>query len=118
MKNKLIILSLALALTGCNVNQPTTSTSESTNESTSVVVKTYSISYSENEHCKISLSKTEASRNEVVEVYVNDIDEGYEIDKITANGFKIDDNSFIMPNEDVEIVENIKSLSYDKSRYC
>lgn len=116
MKNKLIILFLALMLAGacagCN-SKESTNPSDSPSEPISAPVQTYSITYRENENCSISLSKTTATRNEVIEVYVDDIVEGYVVEKITANGFKIDDNTFIMPNENVEIIVYLKKVEVE-----
>ena len=68
-----------------------------------IEVQKYAIHIVPNERCTITTSKTEASRNEVVEVFVTNIARGYSVSKITANGRKIDNAKFIMPNEEVTI---------------
>lgn len=74
--------------------------------------KEHKITYVENEHCTISLTKEVAKRDEKIEIIVSNISKGYQVHKITANGFLVDNYSFIMPSEDVEI-EVILSLVED-----
>ena len=63
----------------------------------------YKISIVENANCKLALSNTEANANDIITVYVTEIEEGYFLSKITANNMKIDGNQFVMPKEDVVI---------------
>ena len=111
MNKKLITLLLPILLVGCNVDGNTNNGNGNSGTSSSEVVKTYNITIKENPNCKISVSKAKASRNEVIEVSVTDIKEGYAIDKITANGNKIANSQFVMPNEDVEIEVFLKNLN-------
>ena len=108
MKQKLwISILMGLMLVGCN-NNSNNNLSSSINQ-----VLTHNITYVENDKCTITLSKTEAKIDEVVEVIVSEISEGYELHKITANEFVIDNNSFIMPNEDVVVEVFLKEKTND-----
>lgn len=88
-------------------------------------VNQYKITYERNDMCDISLSKELADVNEEIEVIISNITDGYELDKITANDMKIDNNKFIMPNEDVvvkvflkESEKNLYSVNIMPSEYA
>ncbi|MBQ4060900.1 MAG: hypothetical protein IJD46_02615 [Bacilli bacterium] len=123
MKKKILMFLLPALLTGCGGNNITDEPSSTPSE----IVKTYEITIKENPNCKISVSKTVASRNETIEVFVTDIKSGYEVSKITVNGMKIDNNKFIMPNENVEIevylvntnnTDGVNSVEIPNSEYA
>lgn len=98
-----LLLMSGLLITGCE-NTPYVTSSLDTSQTSSVSLRTeFSITYVENENCDISLSKELAKRDEKIEITVSNIKEGYEVHKVTANGYIVDDFSFIMPSEDVEI---------------
>ena len=98
MRNKIILVLLAvvsfLCISGCTFDPN--------------LDAEYTISFVKNDNCDISLSKTSAKKNEEIEVTVENITDGYELYKITANGYKIDDFKFLMPAEDVTIVIFLK----------
>ena len=75
MKKKILMFLLPALLTGCGGNNITDEPSSTPSE----IVKTYEITIKENPNCKISVSKTVASRNETIEVFVTDIKSGYEV---------------------------------------
>lgn len=109
MKKKIFIsILLGFMMIGCNKSN--SSSNELNNSSINQQLK-HNITFVENDKCTITLSKTEAERDEVVEVTVTEISEGYELQKITANGFTIDNNLFIMPNEDVEVEVFLKEIN-------
>ena len=96
MKKAILFLMITLfgvSLTSC----------KPVNSSSQVAEQTYKVSYVENENCSIVLSKSEAKVNDIISVEVKSIKEGYEVHKITCNGMKIDENSFVMPREDVVV---------------
>lgn len=98
-----LLLMTGLLTTGCG-NTPSGSNSKSETQSSSVSISLeHKISYVENENCSISLSKELAKRDEKIEITISNITEGYEVHKVTANGYIVDNYSFIMPNEDVEV---------------
>ena len=78
-------------------------------------VNQYKITYERNDMCDISLSKELASVNEEIVVTVSNINDGYVLDKITANGMRIDNNKFMMPKEDVVVKVVLKET--EKSSY-
>ena len=61
----------------------------------------HSINVEASEYAEVCADKATAKFNEVVHISVTNIKEGYELKEITANNRKIDNNSFIMPDEDV-----------------
>ena len=99
MKNKIVLVLLVLVSLLC-IGGCVLDTSLNTE---------YTIKVVENDNCDISLSKTTAKKNDEIEVIVENIKDGYVMDKITANGFKIDDNKFIMPAENVTVVVFLKN---------
>ena len=84
MKKKFIpaLFLIPFMLFGCNTNKQ--------GGDSPVQVQKYAIRVVPNDRCTITTSKTEASRNEVVEVIVSNIARGYSLNKITVNGRKID----------------------------
>ncbi len=115
MKKRYVMSILVFMLCGCGPNSSTTNNANSSSSikiTNNISVKdVFKISYEENENCTIVLSKTAANKNEVIQVSVSNIKTGYELEKITANGMKINkDGTFIMPNEDVLIKVHLKYL--------
>ena len=121
MKRKFLIILLALvlfvSLVGCGVSSVDNSK------------KKYSIAYEENDMCEISLSETKATYGTEIKVTVKDIAKGYEISKVTANNFLIDNFKFKMPAENVvvkvylvEIDDSLNpvnySLTYNANSNC
>lgn len=111
-RNKLLIgILISLVIVGCNKNNTSTNSSLSGTSSTETKNLEHNITIVENENCTITLSKDKAVRDEVITITVTNISEGLELHKITANNFTIDNNSFIMPNEDVEVKVFLKEKS-------
>jgi hypothetical protein len=128
MNKKLIALLLPIMLIGCSpvVSSQNGNGSNGVNSS-EIGIKGYNITIKENPNCTITTSKQRAERNEVVEIYITNIKEGYSLSKITINGRKIDKTQFIMPNEDVEIevflkndnnIDGINSIFVTESEYA
>lgn len=122
LKLSLLLLMTSSIVTGCGSSSNTSNSSNSSNKSSISEVLEHKLTVIENENCTITLSKELAKRDEIIEVSVTDIVEGYEVHKITANGYKIDNNSFIMPNEDVEVEvflrqrvtnDNVETVKYN-----
>ena len=102
-KISILLLMSGLITVGCE-KTPSSSNSLTNSQSSSVsVALEHKITYIENENCTITLSKELAKRDEKIEILVSNITEGYEVHKVTANGYTIDNYSFIMPSEDVEV---------------
>lgn len=95
---KKVLLFLMISLFGL-----TLSSCKPVNSSSEVIEESYKITYVENDNCTIELSKNEAKANEKIEVAVIDINKDYQLNKITVNDMVIDNNSFIMPKEDVVV---------------
>lgn len=96
------LLLFGLLLSGCNFSLLGNSNNTSSSSQKEMNLE-HNISIVENENCTINLSKTKAFRNDEVLVEVTNITEGYHVEKITVNGFFIDNFKFIMPDEDVEV---------------
>ena len=102
-KISMLLLMSGLITVGCE-NTPSNSNSSTNSQSPNVsVTLEHKITYIKNENCSITLSKELAKRDETIEVSVTNIVEGYEVHKVTANGYIVDNYMFIMPNEDVEV---------------
>lgn len=106
-----LLLLTGLLTTGCNDTPSINSSNSIPSISNSSINLEHKITYVENEYCTITLSKEVAKRDEKIVVTVSEIKEGYEVHKITANGYIIDNNEFIMPNEDVEVEVFLKQWS-------
>lgn len=112
MRNKFLMFSLSFFLLGC---QSHISSVSSQAEGSSHLGELHHIMVETNSHCSVELNKTEARVNEEIVVTISDIEFGYCLDSIKANGNKIDNNKFYMPNEDVVIsvsmVQTFESFS-------
>ena len=89
MKKKYLFVSLLLSLTSCN--------------SGIIEYENHSISIIKNEFIRASVSTNEAKINDLITINIEEISPNYELRYITANNHRIDDFSFLMPNEDVSI---------------
>ena len=101
MKRKLLIIVLtlfvSLLLFGCSEE----------------VKMAHKLDFIENDYCNISLSHVEAYEGTEITVSVEDIVDGYEVYKILANDYFIDNNKFIMPNEDVMVEVFLREIKKD-----
>ena len=82
--------------------------------------KEYSITYIENNKCDISLSKSKASYGDLIEIFIDDIASGYEVAKVTANDFMVEDLKFKMPAEEVVVkvyLNKINNTDVDINTY-
>lgn len=85
-------------ISGCNGTN-----SSSIKESSSSLGKIHQINVLATDFCEVTLNKYEAFMNEEIIVTISNLEKGYQINRVEANGNKIDDYRFYMPNEDVNI---------------
>ena len=112
----MIFLFTSLVTVGCEstpVNNSSSNINNNTSSSSISQTLEHKLTFVENENCTIILSKEIAVRNEQITITVSDITEGYEVHKVTANGYIVDNYSFIMPDMDVEVEVFLRQIVKD-----
>lgn len=69
----------------------------------SQVLSLHTISFTKLSHVSATLNKSTAYKGEDITITINNIDTGFYVTAIKANGHQVDNNHFIMPDENVEI---------------